>query len=244
MVATRPVVWDDYFCPTALKGISGDRQVPWESTSLGGDFYFSTKGSNSRSGQERARLEQERWEFEQAKAEFERKRKESQNQRIEVASVPKKFSSSRPSSSTSNVIQRDGIYVAYANGIVKDTKTGLEWKVGPYKNTNWNQARSWVESLNLDGGGWRMPTMNELEGLYKKGMGSHNITPLLKATLGKYLWVWSGETKGSSRAGGFAFAVAFPTSSGSRSWVGRGPSLARPGVCGAFPGRWVIGGGE
>ena len=102
----------------------------------------------------------------------------------------------------SNVIKRDGIYVAYANGIVRDTKTGLEWKVGPDKNTNWNQARSWVQSLNLDGGGWRMPTMDELGDLYKKGAGKRNMTPLLKTTG----WIaWSGETKGSSLAGNFHF---------------------------------------
>ena len=90
------------------------------------------------------------------------------------------------------------------DGTVTDTKTGLEWKVGPVRITCWNEAWSWVQSLNLDGGGWRMPTMDELEGLYKKGVGSHNITPLLN-TNSKYLWVWSGETKGSSDAWGFPF---------------------------------------
>jgi hypothetical protein len=50
-------------------------------------------------------------------------------------------------------VARDGVYVAYANGIVKDTKTGLEWVVGPDKDTNWEEAKSWVQNLNLDGGG-------------------------------------------------------------------------------------------
>ena len=94
-------------------------------------------------------------------------------------------------------VGRDGVYVAYANGIVKDTKTGLEWKAGPDKGTDWNEARSWVQNLNLDGWGWRMPTTDELGTLYKKGAGSLNMTPLLKTT-GWY--VWSGETKGSSKA--------------------------------------------
>ena len=116
---------------------------------------------------------------------------------IQPAATPIRRPSPAP-----NVIKRDGIYVAYANGIVKDTNTGLEWKAGPNKDTDWNEARSWVQSL---GGGWRMPTMDELLGLYKKGMGSHNITPLLKATSDEYLWVWSGETKGSSAARGFYF---------------------------------------
>jgi hypothetical protein len=93
---------------------------------------------------------------------------------------------------TEKEVGRDGVYVAYANGIVWDTKTGLEWKTGPDKNTNWNQVRSWVQNLNLDGGGWRMPTTDELKTLYKIGAGSRNMTPLLKTT-GRY--VWSGETK-------------------------------------------------
>ena len=112
-------------------------------------------------------------------------------------------------------VGRDGVYVAYANGIVRDTKTGLEWKVGPDKNTNWEQARSWVQNLNLDGGGWRMPTTDELRTLYKKGAGSRNMTPLLK-TIGWY--VWSGETKDSSMARGFSFRL------GHRSWNGRNHS--------------------
>ncbi|MBC8178362.1 MAG: DUF1566 domain-containing protein [Deltaproteobacteria bacterium] len=99
-------------------------------------------------------------------------------------------------------VGRDGVYVAYANGIVKDTNTGLEWKAGPDRNTDWNEARSWVQSLNLDGGGWRMPTMDELAGLYKKGAGDRNMTLLLKTT---GWWVWSGETKGSSVARAFGF---------------------------------------
>ncbi len=177
-----------------------------------GAFYMAGKGSGGndaerhRFEQEQARLESERREFEQAKLKFERKRQKAQNQRIEVASVPQKPSYMRPSSSTPNVINRDGIYVAYANGIVKDTKTGLEWKAGPDKNTNWDQARSWVQSLNLDGGGWRMPTMDELENLYKKGAGERNMTPLLKTT---GWWVWSGETKGSSGAWSFGFDFGY-----------------------------------
>ena len=106
----------------------------------------------------------------------------------------------KPPSSTSNVINRDGIYVAYANGIVKDTNTGLQWKAGPDRDTDWKDARSWVQSL---GGGWRMPTTDELKTLYKKGAGDRNMTPLLKTTG----WgVWSGETKGSLHAWNFYFA--------------------------------------
>ena len=82
--------------------------------------------------------------------------------------------------STSDIINRDGTYVAYSTGIVKDTETGLEWKVGPDTETDDDDARSWVHSLNFDGGGWRIPTIAELKTLFKKESGSHNITHLLK----------------------------------------------------------------
>jgi hypothetical protein len=119
------------------------------------------------------------------------------------ASVQPKGINTRPSSSSSNTVKRDGQYVAYANGIVKDTKSGLEWKVGPDKDTDWKEAKSWVENLSLGGGGWRMPTVPELMGLYNKGSGSRNMTPLLK-TGGWAVWA-SGKTDSSSTARIFTF---------------------------------------
>jgi len=89
------------------------------------------------------------------------------------------------------VVIRDAHYELYANGIVKDTWTGLEWYVGPDKGTSWKEAKSWVDSLNVGGGCWRMPTLEELESIYQRGAGSRNMTVLLE-TSG---WdVWSGNT--------------------------------------------------
>ena len=125
------------------------------------------------------------------------------------ASVQPTTTHTRPPSPSSNVIKRDGQYVAYANGIVKDTKTGLEWAVGPDRDMNWSEAKSWVKGL---GGGWRMPTMDELEGLFKKTTGWRNMTSLLKTNA---LAVWSSEIEGSSKAWYFYFDT------GSRFWAYR-----------------------
>lgn len=92
---------------------------------------------------------------------------------------------------------RDGTFIAYVTGVVYDKNAGLEWIAGPDRNTNWYAAKKWVESLNVAGGGWRMPTRDELKTLYQKDAGARNMTPLLKTT-GWY--VWSGETMGSSSA--------------------------------------------
>lgn len=121
----------------------------------------------------------------------------------------------RPFSQAPKVTGRDGTLIAYATGVVYDEKTGLEWVTGPDRNTTWNEAKRWVESLNVAGGGWRMPTRAELKSLYKKGAGSRNMTPLLKTT---GWWVWSGETRYSSSAWGFFF------NSGYEGWYYRGYS--------------------
>jgi len=96
----------------------------------------------------------------------------------------------------------DGNYVAYDNGIVRDKSTGLEWVSGSDKDTTWIEANSWVEGLNTDGSGWRLPTIDELEGLYKKGSGDRNMTPLLKTS---GWWIWASEQKGDSGARSFHF---------------------------------------
>lgn len=103
---------------------------------------------------------------------------------------------------TAKVIARDRWFVAYNDGVVYDQKTGLEWYAGPDRDTNWNEAKSWVENLTVAGGGWRMPTWEELKTLYIKGVGERNMTPLLKTTGS---WVWSGETKGAKSAWFFNF---------------------------------------
>ena len=95
-------------------------------------------------------------------------------------------------------------------GYVHDPRSRLYWVAGPDKDTNWYEAKSWVQSLNLDDEGWRMPTMDEVESLYNEGSGSRNMTSLLKTT---GWWVWSGEIVGSSEAGIFNF------SSGLRLWL-------------------------
>lgn len=65
----------------------------------------------------------------------------------------------------------------------------LEWIAGPDRDTTWDQARSWVQNLSVEGGGWRMPTIQELKTLYQEG-----DTYLLSNTTGR--WVWSITTKG------------------------------------------------
>ncbi len=76
------------------------------------------------------------------------------------------FAAPSSSISDSRINAQDDRFTAYDNGVVKDTETGFEWYAGPDKDTSWNEAKRWVESLNVAGGGWRMPTRKELKALY------------------------------------------------------------------------------
>jgi Protein of unknown function (DUF1566). len=76
---------------------------------------------------------------------------------------------------------------------------------------NWANAKSYCE--NYRGGGytdWRMPTQDELAGLYDRGVG---YTPGCAASIGyndkvhltnlitmSCLWAWASETRGSEAA--------------------------------------------
>ena len=156
---------------------------------------------------ERKQLEQKRKELERIKDKIEEyKRLEDERERIEAEK--KKL--------LKKVIAHDGTFIAYASGVVYDTNTSLEWYAGPDKNTNWNEAKRWVENLTIAGGGWRMPTREELKTLYGKGAGTRNMSPLLKTT---GWWVWSGETRNPSEAWAFTFSYGGP-----RSWEFRDPS--------------------
>jgi hypothetical protein len=88
------------------------------------------------------------------------------------------------------------------NGVITDRVTGLEWYVGPNSDNTWHQAKEWAENLNVDGGGWRLPTLQELKALYLKGASPINMDPVFQV---KGAWVWSGELHNSWSAWGFAF---------------------------------------
>ena len=116
----------------------------------------------------------------------------------------KTLSASDFAGANSKITARDGTLIAYASGVVYDKNAGLEWLAGPDRNTTWNGAKAWVESLNVAGGGWRMPTGEELKTLYQRGAGTRHMTPLLKTT-GWWVWSWGTKDLPSARAFGFYY---------------------------------------
>jgi hypothetical protein len=125
-------------------------------------------------------------------------------------------------------IGKDGRFIAYDDGTVLDTRTGLMWAAKDNgSDINWQGAKSYCE--NFRGGGytdWRMPTQDELAGLYDKaktyssacGYDAH-LTELIRLTCTA---PWASETRGSE-------AASFDFRDGGRIW-GRPSYSAR-----AFP---------
>lgn len=85
------------------------------------------------------------------------------------------------------------------SGVVVDSKTGLQWAPSNGQAMNHYQAEGYARSLNLDGGGWRLPTIAELSQI-------HTGNTMLNATSDN--WVWSGELC-SSGARDFNFSYGY-----------------------------------
>jgi hypothetical protein len=122
------------------------------------------------------------------------------------------------------VSNKEKHFIRSSDGLVIDQKTGLEWYTGP-KSVDWNQANEWVKGLDLNGGGFRLPSLGELKGIFQKGAGTFNSNPDLGI---QQTQVWSSETKRSilakychlsstPRAGYFTF------SNGKSTWNQIGP---------------------
>jgi hypothetical protein len=90
------------------------------------------------------------------------------------------------------------------NNIIKDTRTGLEWIAGPDRDISWEEARSWVDNLAVDGGGWRLPTIDELKSIYERGVYERTYPPFFNNTG----WLlWSGEKR--KPAGTWCFSYQY-----------------------------------
>ena len=70
----------------------------------------------------------------------------------------------------------------------------------------------------MAGGGWRMPTVPELRGIYQKGASRVNMDPLFQP---KAAWVWSGQMHDTRTAWGFAFYSGLVNSHGLNYGLGR-----------------------
>jgi outer membrane protein OmpA-like peptidoglycan-associated protein len=103
---------------------------------------------------------------------------------------------------TAEELARDGRFIAYNDGTVLDTQTNLLWAAQDNgSDIDWPDAKAYCENYN--GGGykdWRMPTQQELNGLYDRlivGNNGYRLTKLITLT---GAFPWASEVRGSEAA--------------------------------------------
>lgn len=139
-----------------------------------------------------------------------------------------------PSVLTVVEIGRDGRFIAYNNGTVMDTKSGLIWAAEDNRSDiNWDNAKSYCQNYRWGGyNDWRMPTQEELAGLYDKTKRYTSacgyyvfLTPLIRLTC---TWVWAAEARGDEGAN-LDFNPGYrnwrpPSNTGDRKWTPKSES--------------------
>jgi hypothetical protein len=110
-------------------------------------------------------------------------------------------------------IAKDGRFIAYDDGTVLDTRTNLMWAAKDNgKDINWQKAKTYCESYKVGGyTDWRMPTQNELAGLYDSSINGNDGYHLTTQITLTSCCPWASETRGSD-------AAYFSFYSGIRYW--------------------------
>ena len=106
----------------------------------------------------------------------------------------------------------EGHYTITSNTVL-DTKTGLTWeRVLSGTALTWANAGTYCSTLELDGSGWRMPTLKELLTLVDFSVDAPAVSidsVAFPATPGEFFWS-TPSGRGVGFNGGFAAAVTIP----------------------------------
>ena len=98
-------------------------------------------------------------------------------------------------------------------GVIVDAFSGLQWtQRDNLGDITWPDAKAYCDTLPLAGGGWRLPTMQELSQVYTAGRDG--TTPcgesVCKVSPKFYLtnvWFWSNELTASSDGSSGAWGI-------------------------------------
>jgi len=102
------------------------------------------------------------------------------------------------------------------DGVITDSVTNLQWLLGPDKDVTYNQAEQWVAwaAANAAGGGWQMPTREQLKTLYESAVDQLGHIPPLFIRSASAGSVWA-EPRDSLSSWYFIFILG-DSNSGSR----------------------------
>jgi len=97
-----------------------------------------------------------------------------------------------------------------AETIYKDMDTNLEWQdESDTQELDWYQALEYCGNLDLNGGGWRLPNINELHTIVSYGTINPSIIGNFKYTKNDYYWSSTTYSSNSENA----FAISFSNAS-------------------------------
>jgi hypothetical protein len=183
---------------------SSGLQVPWESSSITGDFYFNPGAEGTVAGLNPS-----------------------------PATDLHRPLSPLPAVARALEVKRDGRFIAYDDRTVLDSDTGLMWANRDNGfDIPWEKAKAYCQQFRMGGyTDWRLPTMDELASLYdgnQKRPASCNTyvgvgvaSTLIDITC---FWVWASETRKAffgDNIGAFSFAT------GKSGWLQGGQGTVR-----------------
>ncbi|MGO9016173.1 MAG: DUF1566 domain-containing protein [Dissulfurispiraceae bacterium] len=128
-------------------------------------------------------------------------------------------------------------------GVIYDSSTGLQWAPAPndagyvmpnqrkaankslMRKMNYHQADEYARNLNLAGGGWRLPTIEELKSLYDTTKPG-NVDPVFNIIKN---WAWTSESRGTGTMDAWAFCFD-GSGCGGDGTGGHGVNIYRAGI--------------
>jgi len=181
-----------------VRGKSDGKQVPWESTSLEGNFYFADSGSIAT---EKPKPPIESSMTVKPQIQSDNKPKYALRSKPistdEPVSVFKLDESKKPLEYIQNNFKDNG------DGTITDRATGLMWeKLGSNEHLKYENATAYIDELNRKRfagyDDWRLPTVDELKSLLtpEKMNGELYVDPLFDKTQ-TYCWTSDKRTGGS-----------------------------------------------
>ncbi|MBI4512224.1 MAG: DUF1566 domain-containing protein [Deltaproteobacteria bacterium] len=87
-----------------------------------------------------------------------------------------------------------------SDGVVNDKKTRLAWQRNAAPNAlTWDEAESYCKTLDLAGGGWRLPSIKELHTLVDETRWDPAIDDsAFPGTPSDSFWAWPKEPNGAA----------------------------------------------
>ncbi len=159
---------------------SNDQQIPWESSSLMGNFYFLQEKQGAVSKADNTTDESD--ELKNLKTTL-----KEQKRKIDVLQKQKVALGENPNQKPT--VSPDGRFIAFGNGVVRDKREGLEWIVVSEQATNWKVARNLINKLSDEEPEWRMPLKGELRTIRDLTNKIDKINPMIQVPVNK---IWTG----------------------------------------------------